>query len=448
MAVADTRKFAVLVDGRQFELDRWFLASNSEYFRALFDSGMRESQGVGMELLEVTEQGFSAMLDVLYRCYPKIVEGNLEDVVHAASFLQVKALVEYLTFILSSDNCVDMLITANVYGVFELKNAAAMFIKNVIKNRRVSQDLMRLSPELMTFIRQLKPERFAAVASYCPSTPFLEDHARAVYALDEERNDWHLLTRLPPAASTALAGVAVLGGRLYIVGGIQSPKNQPVEETFRFDPQKDSWEVLNGLHQPRYNLSLLPYGNSLLAIGGRYGHQQLTTVECFQESSATWSFCPELPRAAAGAACATAMGRAFVALWKPLDVTTIYEFTVTCGGWGIVSTLSRSQSYGHCMLGHRHTLFLIRNGPSDDFLHCEIDSFCLATGVWTTLRGQYINGKGALFAATIKGDYVYAVNRVMTLPYAIESTHWMPLPALAGFPRGGTIHSFVLHSPV
>uniref|UniRef100_UPI00358FBBBB LOW QUALITY PROTEIN: kelch repeat and BTB domain-containing protein 13-like n=1 Tax=Myxine glutinosa TaxID=7769 RepID=UPI00358FBBBB len=448
MAVADSRMFAVLVDGRRFELDRWFLASNSEYFRALFDSGMRESQDVGMELREVTEQGFSAMLDVLRRCYPKIVEGNLEDVVYTASYLQVKALVEYLRFILSSDNCVQMLIAANVYGVLELKNAAALFIRNVIKNSRVSEDLMRLSPELVNFVRGLKPERFAAVASYCSSTPLLEDHSRAVYVLDEERNDWQLLTRLPPAASTMLAGVAVLGGRLYIVGGIQSPKNQPVEHTFRFDPQKDYWEVLNGLHQPRYNVSLLPYGNSLLAIGGKYGHKQLTTVECFQESSATWSLCPELPRAAAGAACATAMGRAFVALWKPLDVTTIYEFAPTRGGWDMVSTIFRSQSYGHCMLGHGHTLFLIRNGPSDDFLHCEIDSFCLATGAWTTLRGQYINGKGALFAATIKGDYVYTVNRVMTLPYAIESTHWMPLPALAGFPRGGTLHSFVLDSLV
>uniref|UniRef100_A0A452U8G2 Uncharacterized protein n=1 Tax=Ursus maritimus TaxID=29073 RepID=A0A452U8G2_URSMA len=83
----------------------------------------------------------------------------------------------------------------------------------------------------------------------------------------------------------------------------------------------------------------------------------------------------------------------------------------------------------------------------DDFLHCAIDCLNLATGQWTALPGQFVNSKGALFTAVVRGDTVYTVNRMFTLQYAIEGGTWRLLRERAGFPRPGSLQTFLLRLP-
>ncbi|EPY81712.1 hypothetical protein CB1_000715020 [Camelus ferus] len=99
------------------------------------------------------------------------------------------------------------------------------------------------------------------------------------------------------------------------------------------------------------------------------------------------------------------------------------------------------------MVAHRDSLYVVRNGPKDDFLHCAIDCLNLATGQWTALPGQFVNSKGALFTAVVRGDTVYTVNRMFTLLYAIEDGTWRLLREQAGFPRPGSLQTFLLRLP-
>nr|BAB30723.1 unnamed protein product [Mus musculus] len=99
------------------------------------------------------------------------------------------------------------------------------------------------------------------------------------------------------------------------------------------------------------------------------------------------------------------------------------------------------------MVAHRDSLYVVRNGPSDDFLHCAIDCLNLVTGQWTSLPGQFVNSKGALFTSVVRGDTVYTVNRVSTLVYAIEDGTWRLLREKAGFPRPGSLQTFLLRLP-
>lgn len=120
---------------------------------------------------------------------------------------------------------------------------------------------------------------------------------------------------------------------------------------------------------------------------------------------------------------------------------------MTADAWLPIAELRRPQSYGHCMVAHRDSLYVVRNGPKDDFLHCAIDCLNLATGQWTALPGQFVNSKGALFTAVVRGDTVYTVNRMFTLLYAIEGGTWRLLREKAGFPRPGSLQTVLLRLP-
>lgn len=173
----------------------------------------------------------------------------------------------------------------------------------------------------------------------------------------------------------------------------------------------------------------------------------MSSVERYDPAAGCWSFVADLPQPAAGVPCAHARGRLFVCLWRPADTTAVVEYAVRADTWLPVAELRRPQSYGHCMVAHRDSLYVVRNGPKDDFLHCAIDCLNLATGQWTALPGQFVNSKGALFTAVVRGDTVYTVNRMFTLQYAIEGGTWRLLREKAGFPRPGSLQTFLLRLP-
>ncbi|KAG8012405.1 Kelch repeat and BTB domain-containing protein 13 [Nibea albiflora] len=130
-----------------------------------------------------------------------------------------------------------------------------------------------------------------------------------------------------------------------------------------------------------------------------------------------------------------------------METTEIYEYVPKKDEWQLISTLIRHQSYGHCMVGHRDNLYVMRNGPSDDFLRCLMDCYNLSSGQWSSLPGHFANSKGSLFTAVVRGDSVLTLNRSMTLEYAIDGKTWKPKRQMKGFPRSGSMWTFLLQLP-
>uniref|UniRef100_H3BBQ0 Kelch repeat and BTB domain containing 13 n=1 Tax=Latimeria chalumnae TaxID=7897 RepID=H3BBQ0_LATCH len=438
-------KLHVIVDEKVFAVDKALLVENSEYFRALFESGMRECKQDRIQIQGLPVMGFCIMLKVLGGERPILNCDELLMAIECAAFLQVKSLTKHLIHLINSDNCIVMYQAAATYGLLDLFHTSALYIRDIYSDLR--DDLDYLSQDLLDCIESLVPNTLVAVGTHSPTLAFLKDFSRSVCYLDEEENTWKTLTTLPDSASTSLAGITVLDNKVYIVGGVHGISKEVLELSFCFDAESNTWSQFSSPHQLRYNLTLTGQEGHLYAIGGEYAKRLLTSVEKYNVSSSTWSIVSHLPRPAAGAACTQAMGRIFICLWQPIDTTDIYEYETSKDEWVPIATLKRSQSYGHCMVGHRDNLYVMRNGPSDDFLRCNIDCFNLTTLQWTALYGQYVNSKGALFTAIVKGDVVFTINRALTLIYSIEENKWKPRKELAGFPRGGSVHTFLLRLP-
>ncbi|CAH2274412.1 kelch repeat and BTB domain-containing 13 [Pelobates cultripes] len=438
-------KLLVTVEGTVFETEKDLLVAHSEYFRALFDSGMRESTQNEIHLKSLGALGFLITLRVMEGERPLLTLDEIVQAVECAAFLQVVVLTKHLVNLIDSDNCLEMYQAAYTYGLIDLFQNAGLFIRDIYES--LEDDLRYLPTVLQEYLDSLMPSRFVAVGSHTPTIEYFEDFSRTMSYLDEQENQWESLGCIPEEASTFLAGVATLDNKVFIVGGARGANKKVVERSFCFDAESQTWSDFACPHQLRYEVTLVGHEGHLYAIGGEYERVPLASVEKYSLSSQTWNFGKELPQPMAGPPATKTMGRIFVCLWKPQDTTIIYEYETMKDELISVASLKRMQSYGHCMVGHRDNLYIMRNGPSDDFLRCSIENFNLTTQQWRTLSGQYVNSKGALFTAVIRGDTVFTLNRVITLLYKVDNYNWKPIKEKAGFNKGGHVHTFFLRLP-
>ncbi|XP_077374096.1 LOW QUALITY PROTEIN: kelch repeat and BTB domain-containing protein 13-like [Festucalex cinctus] len=445
----EVARLTVVVEDTRFSEEKTLLVQSCDYFGALYRSGMRECRQEEIRLQCLRARGFFIALAVVRGEAPRLDADDIVEAIQCAAFLQAAPLTRHLVELLDSDNCLLMFHTAATFGLLELYRAAALYIRNMYDD--VEAEVRRtLPPELISFVESLRPSAFAAVGAHvtCGASESVHAASRTVCYLDESGNTWKTLTDLPLEASTSMAGVTVLDNKLYVVGGVRGVYKDVVDASFCYDADENIWSEMAGPSQPRFNFSLVGQDGRLYAIGGEYERTVMSSVEILDVRNGGWSFAAHLPRPAAGVACAKATGRIFACLWRPMETSEIHEFVPSTDEWRLVTSLIRRQSYGHCMVGHRDDLYVMRNGPSDDFLRCMMDCYNLSTGQWTALPGHFANSKGSLFTAVVRSDSVFTLNRSATLEYVVHQKTWKPRRQMKGFPRSGSVWTFLLRLPL
>ncbi|XP_037538981.1 kelch repeat and BTB domain-containing protein 13 [Nematolebias whitei] len=441
-------KLTIVIGDTHFSEEKTLLVQSCDYFQALYRSGMKESHQDVIHLQCVRARGFLLALAVLHGEMPALEEDDIVEAIECAAFLQITLLTKHLINLIDTDNCLLMYHTAAMFGLTDLHHAAALFIRDMYSD--LETEIKTILPsELISYIESLTPSVFVAVGAHvsCGRDTSIHAASRTVCYLDEKENHWKVLTDLPLEASTSLAGVTVLDNKLYIVGGVHGVYKQVVESCFCYNVENGNWTRIASPAQLRYNLSLVGVDGCLYAIGGEYERTVMSCVEIYNTSRDTWTLAAHLPRPAAGAACSKTMSRIFVCLWRPMETTEIYEYVLRKDEWQLITTLIRYHSYGHCLVGHKDNLYVMRNGPSDDFLRCLMDCYNLSSGQWSSLPGHFANSKGSLFTAVVRGDSVLTLNRSATLEYKVEGKNWKPRRKMKGFPRSGSVWTFLLRLP-
>ncbi|XP_067433095.1 kelch repeat and BTB domain-containing protein 13 [Thunnus thynnus] len=438
----------VRVEESWFTVERDLLAGHSSYFCALFHSGMRESQQDELYLKGgVHARGFLIALTVCRGERPTISDPEeLVDAVECAAFLQIACLEQHLCDIIDTNNCLLLYHAASIFGLQTLFHSAALFLCDAFDDLKEAAE-STIPEDLLQYSQSLSPATCIAIGTHSPSMELLHGTIRVVCYLDEKAGEWKHLTNLPTLCSTSLAGVAVLDNRLYIVGGVYGYGKETVDSSFCYNPESGVWTTLPGPQQPRCDFTLMGHEGRLYAIGGGVQKRIISSAESYDIEKGKWTFIQHAPRPVASAACAVARRRMFVCFWKPPDTTDIYEYIPMKDEWKLVTTMIRPQSYGHCMVAHRDNLYVMRNGPCDDFLRCLMDSYNITTGQWTAMPGHYINSKGALFTAMIRGDSVFTVKYMLTLEYTISGDEWKPRRQMKGFPTSGSLWTCLLRLP-
>jgi hypothetical protein len=104
-------------------------------------------------------------------------------------------------------------------------------------------------------------------------------------------------------------GVAVLNGKVYVVGGVDGVVVGYLEE---YDPTTNIWTERANLLTPRNQSVVFAMGGKLYAAAGGDDSQALSSVEVYDPATQTWSAAGNLPQSKGGANGAFLDGRAYV----------------------------------------------------------------------------------------------------------------------------------------
>ncbi|XP_065345241.1 kelch-like protein 5 isoform X1 [Cloeon dipterum] len=129
-----------------------------------------------------------------------------------------------------------------------------------------------------------------------------------VESFDFARKTWSSLPNM--ATPRHGLGVGVLGGPLYAVGGHDGWSY--LNSVERWDPQTRDWNYVAPMSFQRSTVGVAVLGDRLYAIGGRDGSVCLKTVECYDPYTNKWTACASMAKQRGGAGVVAMNGCIYV----------------------------------------------------------------------------------------------------------------------------------------
>jgi N-acetylneuraminic acid mutarotase len=183
---------------------------------------------------------------------------------------------------------------------------------------------------------------------------------RSAYVFERAAGAWRRLPPMPGAR--AAGGAALVGGKLYIVGGV-GPAGLATK-MFVLDQLREQWAVLPG-PTPREHLAVATSGRRLYALGGRTAGFA-TNLAAFEEFSPGlgWLRLPRVP-AARGGTGAAFIGGKVVSIGGEAPggtIRSVYAFDLARRRWSRLPDLPTPR-HGLGVVAVDSRIYAIGGGP-------------------------------------------------------------------------------------
>ncbi|KAG1681677.1 Kelch-like protein 13 [Nymphon striatum] len=146
----------LIAGGDAFKAHRVVLASCSEYFRAMFTDAMMERTMPEIYLNGISREGLRYILDFVYTSSLKLSLCNIQDVLSAASHVQLTSVIDiccqFLRSKLDLENCVDIAIISETYSLYQLKKYVYTYICSNLKEFCCTSGFKQLTPSQLKYI--------------------------------------------------------------------------------------------------------------------------------------------------------------------------------------------------------------------------------------------------------------------------------------------------------
>lgn len=133
--------YTLIAGGLELHVHRVVMVACSDYFRAMLMGDMRESKESSVQLQGITGTGLQAVIDFAYKGWLKVNLETVEEILAAASHLQVSEAVElcarFLDHAVTVENCVDIL---NITELYSLTKSQAKVRTFILKNFELIAD--------------------------------------------------------------------------------------------------------------------------------------------------------------------------------------------------------------------------------------------------------------------------------------------------------------------
>ncbi|XP_060050558.1 kelch-like protein 42 [Erinaceus europaeus] len=400
----------IRLEDRCFPVSKRKLIEQSDYFRALYRSGMREAlraQAGGpdeQQLRGLSAPGLRLVLDFINaggapggQLLGDAGEGDDPDeagllggLVEAASFLQVTPLLRLLR--------------------------------------------SQLGPADGGLPQRLRQARLAGTPVLVALGDFLggplaphpyQGEPPSMLRYEERTERWFpLASSLPPDLVNVRGyGAAILDNYLFIVGGYRVT-SQEIAAAHSYNPSTNEWLQVASMNQKRSNFKLVAVNSKLYAIGG----QAVSNVECYNPEQDAWNFVAPLPNPLAEFSACECQGKIYViGGYTTRDRNMhVLQYCPVADAWSLFETCSvhiRKQQ----MVSVEETIYIVggclhelgapRRSQSEDML--TVQSYNTITRQWLYLK-ENTSKSGLNLTCALHNDGIYIMSRDVTLATSLE----------------------------
>ncbi|KAG5267796.1 hypothetical protein AALO_G00225850 [Alosa alosa] len=423
---------AIIMDDKTYNVSKTKLIEKSDYFRALYSSGMRESGEDSVELQGLSVPGLELVLEFINTSKVKVVNETLEDLIETASFLQVSSILKLLLSEIRQDNCVELYNLSEVYGTYDLRNACLKYMSwyyHPMLRRPEFKDLPTPLRDQVKEMRMKGTATLVAIGDFIGTCMAMtdQDEPWSMLRYGEVEQRWKPLSNNLPHDMVNVRGYgsAVLDNYLFIVGGYRVT-SQEISAAHCYNPCRNEWTHVTPLNQKRSNFKLLSVRGKLYAVGG----QCLGTVECYSPDQDWWTCVSSLPEPLAEFSACECQGMIYVmGGYTARDRnTSVLRYCPTSDTWSVMDTCSvhvrKQQMLSvedtiYLVGGYTHELETWRRRPNQTEDVLTVQSYNVTTGEWLQLK-ENTSKSGLNLTCTLHNDGIYIMSRDVSLPTSLE----------------------------
>ncbi|XP_052475430.1 kelch-like protein 6 [Carassius gibelio] len=148
----------LIVQGQSFQCHRVVLAAASHYFRAMFCNDLREKHEENINIKGIDADTMRILLEYTYTSKVIITKDNVQRMLEAASLFQfphiVDACISYLADVLHPDNCVGILLLADVHSLESLKAQVYTYIVQNFSQVADHDEILDLPADVLVSLLQ------------------------------------------------------------------------------------------------------------------------------------------------------------------------------------------------------------------------------------------------------------------------------------------------------
>jgi uncharacterized protein (TIGR03437 family) len=129
----------------------------------------------------------------------------------------------------------------------------------------------------------------------CGLTP--QGSTNRVFRYDPRVDTWAERASLPIEGGADHCNVAAANGKLYMLGGIRVGSSFVSGETWEYDPALDRWQRAGQMNTPRGASGVAVIGNRIYVAGGLATTGSVADFEVFDTTTRQWTRLPSMPAA-------------------------------------------------------------------------------------------------------------------------------------------------------
>ncbi len=229
-----------------------------------------------------------------------------------------------------------------------------------------------------------------------------------LFIYDAFRDTWSEGAPLPIPDGADHANVAALNGKFYFLGGIRIGTSFVTGRTFEYDPAANAWTERAPMPTPRGAAGVAALGTRIYVAGGLAAAGSVNTFEAFEPASNTWVSLPPMPTTRDHLTAQAAGGKFYAISGRSGVLFNVNEeYDPATNAWRARAPIPTPRGgLGSGTIGGRIQVFGGEGSSTPTGTFQENEEYDPATNTWRTLAPMPTPRHG-LYGATVAGNRIY-----------------------------------------